>query len=175
MTISNPSRPPCSPWRSLLSFLRNILAVFGGLVVLLFILSTTGILPHLGETPKSERAMKDLCAIRTALKLYYEQQGHFPSTQEGIPALVVTRHLDRIPTDPWGREYDYLLDDKGPHVTATGADGAPGGEDVDADIDMDPLEAEPISRTPASVTPAASGARDAAPLPHEAPASHPLH
>ncbi|RJS20249.1 hypothetical protein DRW03_21130 [Corallococcus sp. H22C18031201] len=173
MNFTAPSRPPYSPWRVLVLLLRNILAVFGGLVVLCILLSSTGVLPHLGEIPKDERAMEDLRTIRAALKLYARQQGHFPATQEGIPALVATRYLDRIPRDPWGHEYDYSLDDKGPHVRAYGADGALGGEDSDADIDMDPIEAEFINSSPASVTPAASGAPGAAPLPRAAPASRP--
>ncbi len=94
-------------------------------------------------------AKSDIQAILSALKLYRLDNGVYPSAEQGLQALVrkpeigeIPRYwkpggyLDRLPTDPWGMDYQYL--NPGLHgevdVFSFGADRKPGGEGVDADI-----------------------------------------
>ena len=82
-----------------------------------------------------------------ALKLYRLDTGSYPSTEQGLRALVERplragansawrAYLDRLPNDPWGHPYQYL--NPGAHgeidVFSYGADGKPDGEAGNADI-----------------------------------------
>jgi len=86
------------------------------------------------DDARNVAAKSDLAAIRQALKLYRLDQKRYPTAQEGLGALA--KHLERIPMDPWGNPYQYL--NPGVHgevdVFSYGADGAPGGEGVAADV-----------------------------------------
>ena len=106
--------------------------------------------PKLMDRPDEARVIATKHDIRTivgALKLYRLDNGKYPSAQQGLDALVnkpdtapVPKkwrvYLDRIPEDPWGGKYQYI--NPGVHsdvdVISLGADGAPGGEGIDADI-----------------------------------------
>jgi len=79
--------------------------------------------------------------ITQALKLYRLQNGRYPSTDEGLNALVRPgpggkRYLDSLPKDAWGRDFVYLS--PGVHgdfdILSYGRDGRPGGSGPDADI-----------------------------------------
>jgi general secretion pathway protein G len=91
----------------------------------------------------------DIAQITQALNLYKLDNGRYPTTEQGLAALVkkpavapipsnwkAEGYLDRIPKDPWGTPYQYLQ--PGVHgvidVFSFGADKAPGGEGNDADI-----------------------------------------
>jgi general secretion pathway protein G len=94
-------------------------------------------------------AKQDVATIMQALKLYRLDNQKFPSSEQGLVALVerpasapvppnwkAGGYIERLPNDPWGRPYQYLnpglrgeID-----VFSYGADGAPGGEGVDADV-----------------------------------------
>ncbi|UFS71597.1 type II secretion system major pseudopilin GspG [Geomonas sp. RF6] len=90
--------------------------------------------------------------IETALKLYKLDSGNFPSTEQGLAALVTKPTTGKIPNnykaegylenknvpkDPWGNDYVYLS--PGEHgdydLYSFGADGARGGEEKNADIE----------------------------------------
>ncbi|MBJ6760289.1 type II secretion system protein GspG [Myxococcaceae bacterium JPH2] len=161
-----------TPTQSFARIARNIGLTLVGLFVLLLI--TVAVVPSYDELPE-DSAVMDLRAIRSALKLYYRQQRHFPSTQEGLSALVATQNLEKIPTDPWHREYHYVLDDEGPRVWTNGADGVPGGDGENAEFTMARFDTELLCEPQVSITPAASGVRDATPTHPVAPASHPPH
>ena len=93
-------------------------------------------------------AKHDVATIQQSLKLYRLDNGRYPSTEQGLQALVAKpqsapvpanwrQYLDKLPKDPWGKEYQYL--NPGVHgevdVFSLGADGAPGGSGgADADI-----------------------------------------
>lgn len=94
-------------------------------------------------------AKQDIAAIQQALKIYRLHNLRYPTTEQGLQALVVRPasgpvpnnwktggYLERLPNDPWGTPYQYL--NPGVHgeidVYSLGADGAPGGEGNDADI-----------------------------------------
>jgi general secretion pathway protein G len=73
--------------------------------------------------------------VEAALNLYRLDNFRYPSTDDGLEALV-PKYLDSLPEDPWGNPYLYLSPgEKGEFdVYSFGADGAEGGEGVDKDI-----------------------------------------
>ena len=94
-------------------------------------------------------AKSDLGAIRQALKLYRLDNQRYPTTEQGLNALVAKPdnpplppnwkpggYLEKLPRDPWGRAYQYLNPGlkSDVDVFTYGADGQPGGAGVDADI-----------------------------------------
>ena len=101
------------------------------------------------EEAKRIKAQIDIKSIEEALNLYKLDNGVYPTTEQGLEALVKKPdttplalkwkdggYLSRIPQDPWGRPYRYLS--PGEHgdfdVYSFGADGEPGGEGKDADV-----------------------------------------
>lgn len=120
-------------------------------IVILGILAAL-VVPKVMSRPDEARvvaAKQDIAALEQALKLYRLDNRAYPSTEQGLPALVqkpataplppnwkAGGYLDRLPKDPWGHDYQYLQ--PGVHgeidVFSLGADGAPGGEGNDADI-----------------------------------------
>jgi len=79
--------------------------------------------------------------IAQALKLYHLHRSHYPTTSEGLNALVQAgsdgkRYMDSLPKDTWGNDFVYLS--PGVHgdfdLLSYGADGRPGGTGFDADI-----------------------------------------
>lgn len=120
-------------------------------VVILGLLAAI-IVPKVMSRPDEARvvaARADIAALNQALKLYRLDNTIYPTTEQGLGALVqrpttqpqplnwkTGGYLDRLPRDPWGRDYRYLS----PGVQAEidvfslGADGQPGGEGVNADI-----------------------------------------
>lgn len=92
-------------------------------------------------------ARTDIANLQQALKLYKLDNQRFPSTEQGLQALVRRptvepippnwrASLDKLPNDPWGRPYQYLNPGlRGEvDVMSLGADGRPGGEGKNADI-----------------------------------------
>lgn len=118
-------------------------------VVILSILATF-IVPQIMGRPDEARMAKaraDLRSIGNALELYRLDNYRYPSTEQGLEALVQKPtveplprnwqgYLDRLPEDPWGQTYLYLQ--PGEHgdydIYSLGADGEEGGEGVNADI-----------------------------------------
>jgi len=106
------------------------------------------VMEHPGEA-RQVRARQDIQAITTALNMYKLDNSNYPSTEQGLDALVSKPggapearnwhkggYLDKAPKDPWGRPYLYLH--PGSHgdidVFSYGADGKPGGDGEDADV-----------------------------------------
>jgi general secretion pathway protein G len=95
-----------------------------------------------------EKARADIRNIESAMDLYRLDNFAYPSTEQGIDALVNKPndpnirnwnpggYIGRTPRDPWGNPYQYL--NPGSHGTidiyTLGADGRPGGEGINADI-----------------------------------------
>jgi general secretion pathway protein G len=71
---------------------------------------------------------------RTALKLYRDRHGGYPSTAEGMGALVKEGFLPSAPVDAWSRLLQYASDGREFELFSYGADGAPGGSGEDADL-----------------------------------------
>ena len=105
------------------------------ITILGLIMAAVGVavIPKLDEA-KQDTARLDIANINQALKLYYTKKGKYPDTGTGLRALVDTNNLERIPTDPWGREYVYMNEGGKPVIISYGADGTAGGEGPDADI-----------------------------------------
>lgn len=94
------------------------------------------------------KVKQDIRAIESALKLYRLDRFNYPTSEEGLNALVTPPsdssapwpaggYLDRLPKDPWDRPYVYLRPgNQGGEfdIYSLGRDGAQGGEGVDADI-----------------------------------------
>jgi general secretion pathway protein G len=92
------------------------------------------------------RARGDIRMIETTLNLYRLDNYKYPSTDEGLEALVENpgeasapawkQYLRRVPLDPWQNEYQYLNPGRRGEfdVFSYGADGQEGGEGIDADI-----------------------------------------
>ncbi len=120
-------------------------------IVILGVLAAL-VVPKIMDRPNEARAVAakhDISAIIQALKLYKLDSGSYPTTDQGLKALTQKPatppvpnnwksggYLERLPQDPWGRDYQYLS--PGLHgevdVFSYGADGAAGGEGADADI-----------------------------------------
>ena len=92
-------------------------------------------------------ARTDVGNLMQALKLYKLDNQRFPSTEQGLNALILKPttepvpgnwkpYLDKLPKDPWGRPYQYLSPGiKGEvDVLSFGADGQAGGEGNNADL-----------------------------------------
>lgn len=120
-------------------------------IVILGILAAL-VVPKIMSRPDEARivaARQDIAAVMQALKLYRLDNGRYPTTEQGLAALVNKPtlepipnnwkgggYLDRLPKDPWGAPYQYLnpgirgeMD-----VFSLGADSQAGGNGNDADI-----------------------------------------
>jgi len=94
---------------------------------------TVAVIPRINEARVST-AKLDISNLENALKLYYARTGRFPDTATGFKILLDQQLIERAPKDPWGNDYVYLLENGRPVITSYGADGAPGGDGVNADI-----------------------------------------
>lgn len=118
------------------------------------------IIPRIMGRPEEARRMKarvQIESIETALKLYKLDNGSYPTTDQGLQALIEAPTVGqlarawreggylekgKVPKDPWGNEYVYLS--PGVHgdfdLSSYGPDGEPGGEGEDQDINGWELE-----------------------------------
>ena len=102
----------------------------------------------MGEPEKAKRVKvkMDIATLETALKMYKLDNGVYPSTEQGLQALVEAPETgvipkkwrkggyiekNKVPKDPWGNEFVYIS--PGVHgdfdIISYGLDGVPGGED----------------------------------------------
>jgi len=121
-------------------------------VVVIIGLLATLVLPRvLGRQEEAfvAKAQSDIRALSSALQLYKLDNFNFPSTEQGLEALVSKPsgdppaknwkqggYIDRLPNDPWGNPYQYLSPGEKSEVDiwSFGADGQPGGEGIAADL-----------------------------------------
>lgn len=121
-------------------------------VVFIIGLLVTIVAPRIvGRTDDARRtkAMADLASIGQGLNLYRLDNGTYPTTEQGLHALnerptsaPVPRtwrnegYLDRVPIDPWGNPYVYVLATPQRYaLQSLGSDGVEGGDGTAADID----------------------------------------
>ena len=125
------------------------------IMVVVFILGllVTLVAPRIiGRTDEARqvKAKADVKAIEEALHMFKLDNGFYPTSAEGLGALVQAPprakrfnpdgYLPKVPQDPWGNEYVYMSDGRDIVVLSLGADGVEGGEGYNADIDSRYLE-----------------------------------
>ena len=119
-------------------------------VVVIIGLLATLIVPNVigqGDAARVTAAQIDIRAIGNALDLYRLNNSHYPSTEQGLEALVnkpagfpeprswgPEPYLKKLPTDPWGTEFVYINNGFNYELYSFGADGQEGGENLMADI-----------------------------------------
>ncbi|HEX7889548.1 MAG TPA: type II secretion system major pseudopilin GspG [Ramlibacter sp.] len=134
---------------------RKLAASGFTLIELMVVLVIIGVLaalivPNVLERADDARvgaARADVNMLMQQLKLYRLDNQRYPTTEQGLQALVAKptagpippnwkTYLDKLPNDPWGRPYQYLNPGiKGEvDVMSFGADGQQGGEGRNADI-----------------------------------------
>jgi general secretion pathway protein G len=120
-------------------------------VVIIGILGALVVPKLLGRTGEARvtAARTDIATMSQALKLYKLDNQRYPSTEQGLQALVSKPssgpaangwkeggYMEKLPKDPWGNAYQYLS--PGIHgevdIFSLGADGQPGGTGEDADV-----------------------------------------
>ncbi len=128
-------------------------------VVILGILATYIAPRFMGRTDdaKAVKAKIDIASLETSLKLYKLDNGNYPTTEQGLQALIEKPSTEPVPSnwkekgylekakmpkDPWNREYIYLspgvYDDY--DIISYGADGVSGGDGINKDINSWELE-----------------------------------
>lgn len=122
-------------------------------VAILAILAALVVPRIMGRTDEAKRtaAKVQIRNIEGALQLYKLDNGVYPSTEQGLKALVekpsvgviprkwkIGGYIHKLPEDPWGNSYKYLSPSpnlKGDYeIISYGTDGEPGGEGINADI-----------------------------------------
>lgn len=97
------------------------------------------------EQAKAKLAQTNMASIASALDLYKLDNNQYPTTAEGLEALVTkpasarnwnpSGYLKSVPEDPWGNAYVYTSSNRNSYeLVSLGADGEEGGQDFDADI-----------------------------------------
>jgi len=101
------------------------------------------------DTAMVKKAQADIAVLEQAIDMYRMDNHQYPTTDQGLEALVskpqlrplprnyrTNGYIKRLPLDPWGNPYLYLY--PGEHgvvdIFSTGADGEEGGEGLHADI-----------------------------------------
>ena len=121
------------------------------IVVFIVGLLATLVAPRLmGRTDEARRvkATADLATIAQALDLYRLDSGGYPTTPQGLAALVTRPtsppipakwreggYVDQLPPDPWGNAYVYVATGDRFLLKSLGADGVEGGEGNAADVE----------------------------------------
>lgn len=125
------------------------------LMVVIFILGLLTTIVVINVLPSQDRAMiqkarADIATLGQALEMYRLDNLSYPTSSDGLQALIAPPaslattaryrqggYIKKLPDDPWGRPYQYDNPGRqGPgfDLYSLGADGAPGGEDDNADI-----------------------------------------
>ncbi|MHB0776775.1 type II secretion system major pseudopilin GspG [Halomonas sp. WWR20] len=141
------SRPSCSSRRQRGFTLLEIMVVIF-IIGLLVAIVAPNVLSNQDDAMQ-QKARADLSTLEQALDMYRMDNYRYPSTRQGLLALVEAPsqeplpknyreegYIRRLPSDPWGNEYQYRSPGENGSVDifSLGADGAPGGEGPDADI-----------------------------------------
>jgi len=120
-------------------------------VVIMGVLAALVVPRLMGRTDDARvlAAKQDIDTFTQALKLYRLDNQRYPSTEQGLQALITKPtiapippnwktggYIDRLKLDPWGLAYQYQMPGTrgGVDVFSYGADGIPGGVDINADI-----------------------------------------
>lgn len=137
---------------------RGALARAFSLMEILIVLIIIGllaaiVLPRLAQNIGKGRVQTtkaQIASLSTSVESFYAEVGRYPTEQEGL-ILLITKPVDpdtaskwrgpylekdSLPKDGWGRDFLYTFDEHGRFVIRSlGADGKPGGEGENADLD----------------------------------------
>lgn len=120
------------------------------IVVVILGLLATIVMPKILNRPEQARRVKakvDIRNIQSALAYFRTDVGRFPSTSEGLEALVTNPgiqgynsdgYLERVPMDPWNHKYVYIspgIKSKDYDLKSYGKDGEEGGAGDDSDVE----------------------------------------
>lgn len=140
------SKPPVFRRRSGFTLIEVMVVI-----VILGVLAAL-IVPKVMGRPDEARGVaagQDIATLMQALKLYRLDNRRYPSTEQGLRALVdkpslapipeqwkAGGYIERLPLDPWGQPYQYLNPGLRSEIDvfSFGPDGVAGGEGKDADI-----------------------------------------
>ncbi|KLV06118.1 MULTISPECIES: type II secretion system major pseudopilin GspG [Photobacterium] len=120
-------------------------------IVILGVLASLVVPNLLGNKEKADqqKVVTDISALEQALDMYKLDNSVYPTTDQGLEALVTKPasspeprnyrnggYIKRLPQDPWGNDYHYVM--PGEHgavdIFSLGADGQEGGDGVNTDI-----------------------------------------
>ncbi|WP_066554970.1 type II secretion system major pseudopilin GspG [Croceicoccus bisphenolivorans] len=125
------------------------------LMVVLFIIALLATVVAINVLPSQDKAMKvkagaDIATLAQAMEMYRLDNASYPDASAGLSALVSPPanlampqnyrsggYIKALPTDPWGRAYQYRSpgqNGKPFEIYSLGADGQPGGDGDNADI-----------------------------------------
>jgi general secretion pathway protein G len=140
MNMTKSTRRPAEQGFTLLEIM--VVVVIIGLLAAIVVPNFIGNI----DTAAINRARQDIRGVETALDLYRLDNFKYPSSEDGLEALVVNPgeasapnwkpYLRRTPMDPWNKPYQYANPGRSGDydVFSYGADGQEGGEGVNADI-----------------------------------------
>jgi general secretion pathway protein G len=115
-------------------------------ILILGLLATIVVQSLRGAADKAKRvkAQADLAEYKTALDRFYLDNGYYPTTDQGLNALVSaptsgrippnyesTGYIERITKDPWGSNYFYQSDGNSYVLKSFGPDAVESGDDID--------------------------------------------
>lgn len=148
MTELRPPRRRARPQRRDAGFTLTEVMVTILIIGLLSTVVLINVLPSRDQA-MVEKARADIRTLEMALDMYRADMLAYPSTDEGLDALMEPPsgnsradrfredgYIRRLPTDPWGNPYQYLSPGESGSfdIYSFGADGRLGGEELDADI-----------------------------------------
>ncbi len=111
-------------------------------ILILGLLATLVVQNLRGATDKAKRvkAQADIASFKTALDRYYMDNGLYPTSDQGLQALVTAPtsgnapsnyepggYIEKVPLDPWGNPYFYQSDGNGYVLKSFGRNGVEGG------------------------------------------------
>jgi general secretion pathway protein G len=112
------------------------------LMVVIVIIGLLATVVVINVMPASDRAAitkarADIATLEQGIEMYRLNSMRYPTTEEGLEALVAGDYIRRLPNDPWGNPYRYQApgpDGRAFQISSLGADGRPGGTGNDEDI-----------------------------------------
>ncbi len=154
ITTAGPRRPAASrrPGCAAAVGVRGFTLIEVLVVVTILAILAAVVVPRFLDRPdeaRVARARQDVQSLVTGLNLYRLDNYAYPSTEQGLQALTQKPsgtpdaanwrnggYIDRLPQDPWKRDYLYLSPGRRADVEvySLGGDGQPGGEGINADI-----------------------------------------
>jgi general secretion pathway protein G len=115
-------------------------------ILILGLLATIVVQSLRGAADKAKRtkAQADISELKTSLDRYYLDNGSYPTTDQGLQALVSAPtsgripnnyppggYIERLPKDPWGNAYFYQSDGSNYMLKSYGPDGVESADDID--------------------------------------------